>query len=628
MSLRRRIAHPIALLAVALMSSAIGAMAAPRHALALKLPPIEVTVPSLGLPVPPVEVTVPRVEVTVPTVEASVAGVEASVPGTSVTVPGVTVTTPSAPAQQSEDPVGSGDPAGSGAGAGGGAQGQGEASGASGSSGAAGQSSESGAHSAAPPSAASAPPSAASSPDGASAGAGANAADRSGGSDPARPGAGRGAARHPGARGAVRSDASHSTATGSPAGFVQRTRGRRAAGRAHTASAAVPSGNPLEALGRHLPVPLPVPDWSKPIILLLLAIALALGVRARLAARRARRLEAQRATLLRDLHAMQAALVPDVPGNLREAGVSVAYRPADGAVAGGDFYDVFELESGRVGVLLGDVCGHGREALDRAALTRYTVRAYLQAELEPRAALALAGRALADPASYNFATVVAGVWDPADGRLTIASAGHPAPIVLGARRQIPLEVCCSPPLGWGIPTGRRQSRVPLPTGSSICFFTDGLTEARCTDGLLGSERLEDLLAGLGSQPQAGDLLARVGARALATPDDMAACIFSPRVAASTGSQIEELEVDRDGLAREELLRYLSDCLLPPAEVARVVVAAERLVKLHGAALLRVEFAEGGSSASVIAPERANAPGHRSAGEGIGVTLRRRSLAGV
>ncbi len=187
------------------------------------------------------------------------------------------------------------------------------------------------------------------------------------------------------------------------------------------------SGNPLAAVGGALSLPLPVPDWSKPIILLLLVAAIALALRWLMTARRAKRLEAQRAMLLGDLRAMQAALVPAVPGDISALGLSVAYRPADGVAAGGDFYDVFELEPGRVGLVLGDVCGHGREALERAALTRYTVRAYLQAGLVPRAALALAGDVLADTTSSEFATVVAAIYEPSAGPAHLRLRGTPRP---------------------------------------------------------------------------------------------------------------------------------------------------------------------------------------------------------
>ena len=93
------------------------------------------------------------------------------------------------------------------------------------------------------------------------------------------------------------------------------------------------SGNPLQSIGRHIPLPLPVPDWSKPIILLLLLLAAWFAVRWRLGVVRARSLEAQRATLLRDVGVMQAALVPLVPARLGGLAVSVAYRPAEGPAA-------------------------------------------------------------------------------------------------------------------------------------------------------------------------------------------------------------------------------------------------------------------------------------------------------
>src|SRR5205823_5213529 len=224
------------------------------------------------------------------------------------------------------------------------------------------------------------------------------------------------------------------------------------------------TSNPLEAIGRRisLPVPVPVPDWSKPIIVALLLIALWFGVRSRVAGVRARRLERQRASLLSDLGAMQGALVPEGPRRLGPLDVSVAYRPAEGPAAGGDFYDVFEPRPGQIAVVLGDVAGHGHEALKQAALTHFTLRAYLQAGLEPRAALALAGQVLCDPTGERYATVAVAVYDEPSSTLTYALAGHPPPMLLGYPAHEPVTVCSSPRNALRMTWWRAYCRRPAP----------------------------------------------------------------------------------------------------------------------------------------------------------------------
>ena len=87
--------------------------------------------------------------------------------------------------------------------------------------------------------------------------------------------------------------------------------------------------------------------------------------------------------------------------------------------------------------------------------------------------------------------------DPASGRFTYASAGHPPPIVAGcAEPYEPVTACSAPPIGIGEPTGFRQSTFTLTAGARACLYTDGVTEARANGRLLGVAPLERALEAL------------------------------------------------------------------------------------------------------------------------------------
>jgi hypothetical protein len=368
------------------------------------------------------------------------------------------------------------------------------------------------------------------------------------------------------------------------------------------------SNNLLTVLGRNLP--LPVPDWSKPIILLLLLVAAFFAARLWLASRRTRRLEVERTELLRDVDAMQEALVPEAPSHLGGLAISVAYRPAEGPAAGGDFYDVFRTTDGKVAIILGDVAGHGIGSLKHAALTHYTLRAYVQAGLEPRAALALAGRALADPSGELLATVVVGVYDSEQSAFTYALAGHPPPLLTGTPAKDSITICSSPPIGWTVPTGRRQRTISLPGGAQVCFFSDGLIEARCAgtqghDTLLGRERLADLLAALGPKPAASNLLGLVRKAATATPDDMAACILTSEASVDIADvDTEELEVDHGTLASGSVRELLEASGVDDANSAATIQRAASIATAHETAIVRIEhFRDGTARASAEQPHQ-------------------------
>ncbi len=281
--------------------------------------------------------------------------------------------------------------------------------------------------------------------------------------------------------------------------------------------------SPLPRVVRDVVEVIPAP--LKAALAALGGLALALASLAAVSAGRARRLRRNREQLLADVGLLQSALLPEAPPKFGALAASVAYRPADGPAAGGDFYEVAELRPGVAGIIVGDVAGHGRTALARTALLRHSLLAYLQAGLAPRAALRLLNDVLPKGDDETFATVAAAVHDTAQGTLTYACAGHPPPIVLGRFSHRPVIRCSSPPLGLGLPTGRRETELFVPKGSLICFYTDGLVEARKGDGVIGRDRLTGVLAELGDQATAPKVLDRVRREADRTKDDMAACVL-------------------------------------------------------------------------------------------------------
>ena len=340
-----------------------------------------------------------------------------------------------------------------------------------------------------------------------------------------------------------------------------------------------------------------VPTPVRVLIGALLAIALALGVRSRFAARRARRLERQRGQLLEDVGLLQAALLPVPPARLGPVGTTAAYRPAAGPAAGGDFYDIFALEDGQLAVIVGDVSGHGRKALPHTALVRFTLRAYMEAGLSPRGAVQTAGAVLDHQLGGSFATVVAATYNPRTRTLVYASAGHPPPIILGEGQRAlePITTASAPPIGVGRPTGTRQSIVSVPGRALLCFYTDGVTEARLASELFGPTRLAKVLGELGPSVSAAEVLDRVSDQVDRRPDDMAACLLSLEGDSQPPQALrEELELDRESAGSERTERFLLACGLPPGEVSAVVQAARAEVAAAGS--LVVELHREGSHA--------------------------------
>jgi serine phosphatase RsbU (regulator of sigma subunit) len=251
------------------------------------------------------------------------------------------------------------------------------------------------------------------------------------------------------------------------------------------------------------------------------ALAVAMAINAYASSRLARRLAAQRAELADDVGHLQAALLATVPETPGDVAFSVAYRPAAGLAAGGDFYDVFELDGARTAIVLGDVSGHGRESVAHAALVRYTLRTFMAAGHGPAEAIALTDPCLHGHLDGHFATVITAVYDHTTHELTYAKAGHYPPLVLGIEDDVP-AVATAPPIGAALGGRPTDMTLRVAPGATVCFFTDGLVEARRAGRPLGTEGVEQLLGEAPDDAEA--LIAAVAVEADGLNDDLAVCL--------------------------------------------------------------------------------------------------------
>jgi hypothetical protein len=333
-----------------------------------------------------------------------------------------------------------------------------------------------------------------------------------------------------------------------------------------------------------------VPSSVKAVLAALAALTVLLGAGSLFSTLRARSLDRQRRELLQEVGLLQSALLPPVPATVGALRTSVGYRPANGSAAGGDFYDALSLSDGKAVFILGDVSGHGRGALERTAFLRYTLRAYLEAGLAPRVALQVAGRVIDEHLGSAFATVMLAVHDPASGSLTYACAGHPAPIVAGPSAYEPVLAASSPPVGVGLRTGLRQTTVPLAPGSVACLYTDGLTEARTAEGIMGRGRLSELVAELGRDIDAPQLLDRLAQEARLISDDMAVCLLTPTAGVTAGGfRTELLELSAAELDGPLGRRFLEACRVPEDEAGAALDDAAWLATRFDQVVLHVVF---------------------------------------
>jgi sigma-B regulation protein RsbU (phosphoserine phosphatase) len=187
--------------------------------------------------------------------------------------------------------------------------------------------------------------------------------------------------------------------------------------------------------------------------------------------------------------AVQGSLLPSAPLAVRGAEVAARYVPGDGQF-GGDWYDVFPLPDGELGVVVGDVAGSGLASAIIMGRMRSALRSYALEFPDPAEVLTKLDRKMQYFEDEPMATVSYAMLDPASGRLRISLAGHFPPVIAAPGEHGALaEVAVDAPIGVADCPARQVTTLTVVPGSVLCFFTDGLVERRDRPLDDGLERL-------------------------------------------------------------------------------------------------------------------------------------------
>ncbi|GAA1578983.1 PP2C family protein-serine/threonine phosphatase [Streptomyces globosus] len=178
---------------------------------------------------------------------------------------------------------------------------------------------------------------------------------------------------------------------------------------------------------------------------------------------------------------LQHALLPLTHQSLTLAGltVDVAYHPLqEGLNVGGDWYSAIKLPDGSALLVIGDVAGHGLDAVATMAQLRFTAKGMAITGMPLPAILTRLNTLLLHTAerSFSTATMIMAHYDPATSKLTWVQAGHPPPLLL---RRGGAEYL-TPPAGillGAVPAPRYEAAsMHLRPGDQLLLYTDGLIE--------------------------------------------------------------------------------------------------------------------------------------------------------
>ena len=178
--------------------------------------------------------------------------------------------------------------------------------------------------------------------------------------------------------------------------------------------------------------------------------------------------------------------LPELPG------LQFGARMVPTSAVGGDFYDVIQLGSGRLGLAIGDVTGHGVPAALLMALTVTLIRVEAERAKSPSEVLLSVNRHLIESNDSGlFVTALYGLLDVSILEFNYARAGHPLPLAMDAEgNTVSLPQGTGQPLGLFDELVLDEGHLSLDPGGSMLLYTDGVTEAVDGGGeFFGTERL-------------------------------------------------------------------------------------------------------------------------------------------
>lgn len=211
---------------------------------------------------------------------------------------------------------------------------------------------------------------------------------------------------------------------------------------------------------------------------------------------------------------VQRGLLPDRLHRSPGLEVAARYEAAGKSLeVGGDWYDTFRLGPDRLGLVVGDIMGHGIEAMISMGRLRTAVAALAAQGDDPTVVLSQIDTFVGGPDGAGYATMFYAIVNRDEGSIRYASAGHPPALLISAEGNTAwLDKGHSGALTGATAQRSREGRIDFPAGSTLIMYTDGLIERRGEPLERGLDRLSDLapqLVDLSSEEICDELVRRL-----------------------------------------------------------------------------------------------------------------------